>query len=142
MKSDVIANKIESVRRCVTRIEQVTPATVEALMDHIDAQDILCLNLERAVQMTVDIAAHVLAATESKVPDTMADSFRLLDKAGVITTEVSEVMIKAVGFRNIAVHAYRDIDWAIVHAIARKAPSDFREYVRQVMAFIDRSPLP
>ncbi|HWU75333.1 MAG TPA: HepT-like ribonuclease domain-containing protein [Rhodanobacter sp.] len=32
---------------------------------------------------------------------------------------------KAVGFRNLAVHSYSSIDWAIVHAIATRHLDDF-----------------
>jgi uncharacterized protein with HEPN domain len=39
---------------------------------------------------------------------------------------------KAVGFRNIAVHNYGEIDWAIVHAIARHQLGDFTEFARVV----------
>jgi uncharacterized protein YutE (UPF0331/DUF86 family) len=37
---------------------------------------------------------------------------------------------KAVGFRNIAVHNYERIDWAIVYAIARNHRGDFQEFAR------------
>lgn len=137
MNKDVISNKIESLRRCVTRIETVRPPSAEALLENVDAQDILSLNIERAVQISVDIAAHLLAGMETAVPETMAETFRLLHQSGVIGQPLSEKLAKAVGFRNIVVHAYHDIDWAIVYSIATNGPSDFREYVRQVMLHVE-----
>ncbi|WP_416224083.1 DUF86 domain-containing protein [Thiohalophilus sp.] len=41
-------------------------------------------------------------------------------------------MRKAVGFRNIAVHNYQVVDWAIVHNIARKQIHDFKDFARAV----------
>ncbi len=41
-------------------------------------------------------------------------------------------MKKAVGFRNVAVHNYEAIDWAIVHAICHRHLSDFNEFARAV----------
>lgn len=137
--NEVIANKIESIRRCVTRIESTCPATTEMLMEDVDAQDILSINLERAVQLAVDMATYVLARCEIAAPDTMADAFRRLHDVGMLDSAIAEKMMKAVGFRNIAVHAYREMDWNIVHAIARQAPSDLREFIRQISNATPRS---
>jgi uncharacterized protein YutE (UPF0331/DUF86 family) len=133
--NEVLANKIESIRRCIARIEAVRPATHALLVEQLDAQDILALNLERAVQMAVDVATHILAGIETSAPDTMSDCFRRLNGVGVIDDAITSKMTKAVGFRNIAVHAYRDIDWKIVFSISTQAPADFREFVRQIMAW-------
>ena len=47
-------------------------------------------------------------------------------------------MKKAVGFRNLAVHNYEAINWAIVYAIARNHTADFQEFSRAVIAFRER----
>jgi uncharacterized protein YutE (UPF0331/DUF86 family) len=39
---------------------------------------------------------------------------------------------KAVGFHNIAVHHYKEIDWIIVHGIARHHLGDFREFAKVI----------
>ena len=137
--NEVVQSKVESIRRCIARIEALRPATLEQLVADVDAQDILCLNLERAVQLSVDIATYLLAGLDSAVPDTMSESFRELNKARVIDAVIADKMVKAVGFRNIAIHAYRNIDWAIVFSITRHAPEDFREFVRQVVASESKS---
>ena len=47
MDRDVVTAKLESLRRCVERVRIRTPASAEALNTSDDAQDIICLNLER-----------------------------------------------------------------------------------------------
>jgi len=44
------------------------------LAEDYDLQDIICLNLERAVQGCVDLAAHVIADADLPAPTTMAIS--------------------------------------------------------------------
>ena len=46
MDSDVVAAKLESLRRCIERVRTRTPASVEKLSTDHDAQDIICLNLD------------------------------------------------------------------------------------------------
>ncbi len=133
MDREVIGQKIESLRRCVDRIRQKCPATAEALANDPDTQDILTLNLTRAVQLCVDIGAHLIAAQESPAPDTMGQTFDVLANLLIISPEVASRMKKAVGFRNIAVHNYEAIDWQITHAIATHYLDDFAAFASAVV---------
>jgi len=112
------------------------PATVDALVKDLDAQDVIALNLSRAVQLCVDIGAHLIAGTQVKAPDTMGQIFDVLIQTGVLNADLAGRLKKAVGFRNIAVHNYQVIDWAIVHAICRQRLKDFDEFAKAVNSHI------
>lgn len=137
MDETIINEKLESLRRCVRRIEEKRPASVEELKSNPDLQDIVSLNLTRAVQVAVDIATHLLADSNQAAPETMGQAFRLLAEAGMIPNELAARMVAAVGFRNVAVHSYREIDWDIVHAICHDRLDDFREFARHVSKSLD-----
>lgn len=47
MDRDVIEQKLESLRRCVQRIQAKCPAQADALVADFDLQDIVSLNLSR-----------------------------------------------------------------------------------------------
>ena len=138
MDSDVVTAKLESLRRCIERVRTRTPASVEELSTDHDAQDIICLNLERAVQACVDSAAHIVSDSECAVPDTMAGTFDTLEQQDIVSRELAERMRRAVGFRNISVHAYQTLDWAIVHSIATTRLGDFVEFGRAIEALLKR----
>ena len=137
MDRDVVTAKLESLRRCVERVRTRTPESAGELSASCDAQDIVCLNLERTVKACVDIAAHVVSDSECAVPDTMAGTFDALERQGVLSRELAERMRRAVGFRNISVHAYQTLDWEIVHSIATKRLGDFVEFGRAIEAVLD-----
>lgn len=128
----VIERKLESLRRCVARIESRRPAELATLVADMDAQDVLVLNLSRAVQLCVDIGAHIVAASESAPPATMGDTFSRLAELQMLDAALAKRLRGAVGFRNIAVHNYEAIDWAIVHALSDGALKDFEAFARQV----------
>lgn len=128
----VIERKLDSLRRCLQRVEQRCPASPEALAGDVDAQDIISLNLTRAVQLCVDLAAHLLTDLEGPPPESMGATFSNLAKAGVLPEEVAARLRRAVGFRNLAVHNYDEIDWRIVHAIATTHLDDFRVFARHI----------
>lgn len=130
--NDILIEKTDSLLRCLRRIEDKRPETVDALIEDYDLQDILILNLERAVQQAVDIAMRILAKSGRPAPDTMRDSFAALREMSVITEHTALNMKHAVGFRNTAVHAYQQINWEIVYSIITEHVEDFREYLREV----------
>jgi uncharacterized protein YutE (UPF0331/DUF86 family) len=130
----VVNAKLESLRRCVARVEAHCPATVAELAKDIDAQDIIALNLSRAVQLCVDLALHRLSTTGQTTPGTMGAAFDQLAQIGTINSDLAQRMKSAVGFRNLAVHQYEAMDWRIVHAICTKHLDDFRVFAQALFA--------
>lgn len=126
----VVDQKLESLRRCVARVMAKRPDSVAELVADVDAQDVIVLNLSRAVQICVDVAMHYLASADSAVPQTMGQAFELLAIEGVIDTALAERLRRAVGFRNLAVHSYDTIDWALVFAISGDQLDDFRTFAK------------
>ncbi|MFA7239205.1 MAG: DUF86 domain-containing protein [Sulfuricellaceae bacterium] len=129
----LIEQKLESLRRALQRVKEKCPEDVEALINDYDAQDILALNLTRAIQLCVDIGAHLISSTEFPPPDTMGETFDVLNKAAIIPPELANRMKKAVGFRNLAVHNYEAINWTIVHIIAKHHLTDFEVFAKSVV---------
>jgi uncharacterized protein YutE (UPF0331/DUF86 family) len=137
MDKDVVLNKLESLRRCLQRVQDKTPASVDLLVDDYDLQDIIVLNLERAIQTSVDIGLHIISDLEIPVPETMAQTFESLKKAGCLDAAIAQRMAKSVGFRNTAVHAYQEIDWDIVYCIITEHLDDFKDFARQILLMTD-----
>jgi uncharacterized protein YutE (UPF0331/DUF86 family) len=135
MKSVVIKTKLESLRKCLDRIESKRPETLEDLIQDIDTQDIIALNLERSVQLCVDIANHVLSSLDDAPAMSMAESFERLSEKGIIPNELGKNLKKAVGFRNLSVHAYDKIDWQLVWNILEGDLMDLVRFLECVESF-------
>ena len=84
------------------------------LLEDIDMQDILALNLERSIQLCVDIANHILSTLDDSPAMSMAESFERLSEKEIISKDLAGNLRRAVGFRNLSVHAYDNIDWNLV----------------------------
>lgn len=137
MNKDVILNKLNSLKRCLQRVEQKVPQTKQDLHNDLDAQDIVSLNLQRAVQLSVDIAAFLVSDLDLATPLSMAEGFDRLEQARIISSSVCSRMKKAVGFRNIAVHDYCSIDWDIVFSVSTTHIEDFKEFAREIIEFLN-----
>lgn len=137
MDKQVIHLKLVSLKRCIDRIREKTPEKPEDLLFDYDLQDIIILNLQRAVQISVDIAAHILSGTDSKIPATMAHSFQILHEKQIISSPVAERMQKSIGFRNIAVHEYISLNWNFIYSIITTNIDDFKDYASEIVKWMD-----
>jgi uncharacterized protein YutE (UPF0331/DUF86 family) len=63
-----------------------------------------------ALEGCVDAAQHVCASEGYGPPDTNADAMRVLGDHGVLSDALAQQMAKAVGFRNVLVRGYLDVD--------------------------------
>jgi uncharacterized protein YutE (UPF0331/DUF86 family) len=133
----IVERKLDSLQRCLARIAYKRPETAEVLKADIDLQDVLVLNLSRAVQVCVDLATHLISDLSLPPPDTMGEAFDRLATAGALDAALALRMKKAVGFRNIAVHAYDTMDWDIVFTIASRHLQDFADFARVIATRLD-----
>lgn len=134
MDRAVIEQKLESLRRCIARIESKRPFTSQQLAEDFDLQDIVALNLTRAVQLSVDMAAHLVSSMGVPAPNTMGESFDRLAQAGIIEPVLTQHLKRAVGFRNLAVHNYSNVNWDTVHAIVEHHLGDFKTFAAAVVS--------
>lgn len=134
----IIGEKLVSLKRCLDRITLHTPATVEVLQSDFDAQDIISLNIQRAVQISVDIAAHILSEQLHEQAPTMAETFLTLARYGVLDSQLASRLAKAVGFRNIAVHEYDALDMNILYSIITKEIGCFYEFADTVLRIVNK----
>ena len=138
MDREVVEQKLESLRRCLIRIQTKCPADALVLAADFDLQDIVSLNLSRAVQLSVDIGAHLIASMEVPPPGTMGQTFDLLAQQGVLGQELANRLKKSVGFRNIAVHNYDSINWLIVHSIVKNHLNEFSEFANSIVEWLEK----
>lgn len=120
-----IFRKVESISRCVKRIEQERQFN---LFEDIVHQDALLLNLQRACQTTIDIALHIVKQKQMGIPNTAVEVFEILYAQNIIPLELFESMRSKVGFRNIMVHDYTELDLNIVKSIIEKHLADFTAF--------------
>ena len=140
MPDDVILNKAEIIERCIVRVKETYGRDPAALDSDYGIQDVIILNLERACQAAIDLGMRWIRIEALGVPKDSRDAFSLLAAAGMLSGDLSDSLKKMVGFRNIAVHDYREIDFAIVKAIIERDFPDFRELIRLGLQHVPHRP--
>ena len=128
MNRDIFLNKRRSLETCLARVDQKYSADRSSL-DDLDTLEIILLNLQRACEISIDLAMHAVASHSLGIPQDSRDSFRILKQAGWIDENLSHRMQNMVGFRNVAIHQYQDINLAVVAAILEDHLQDFGSFL-------------
>ena len=119
---DIVLNKAAIIERCIRRIHEEYRSDPDfKSATHMDA---LTLNIERACQAAIDMAMHLVAQQHLGVPQSSAEAFRLLEKAGLLRKELTRSLEGMTGFRNVAIHEYQELDEAVLRWIAEKGWMD------------------
>jgi uncharacterized protein YutE (UPF0331/DUF86 family) len=132
VERDVVLSKAATIDRCLARVAEVRSRPAGALLP-MDVEDIVVLNVTRAVQAAADLAAHVVAAEGYGLPDSLAGAFTLLERHGVIDPDLAAKMRQAMAFRNVAVHTYEAVDARIVEAIAAHRIEELRRFAGRMV---------
>lgn len=88
-----------------------------------------------AIEGCVDVAHHIGSSESWRAPDTNGEAIRLLGEHGVIEPDVAVSVARAVGFRNVLVHQYAQVDNEIVTDSLQQLDL-LRSFVSQVSAWI------
>lgn len=130
MADDVLLNKAATIERCLKRIEEEYRGYEQEFETNFTRQDSLILNLLRASETAIDGAMHLVRVGKLGLPQESRDAFKLLVRAGVLPPDLGGLLEKMVGFRNLAVHNYAELDLRIVRSIIEERLGDFREFAR------------
>ncbi|MGL4949158.1 MAG: type VII toxin-antitoxin system HepT family RNase toxin [Anaeroplasmataceae bacterium] len=123
MRNDVIINKIETIKRCVARIEEEYSNDSKNL-ENYTKQDSIILNLQRMCEATLDLAMHFIKIKKLEIPQTSKQAFDILEKNSIIDKKLSTNLQGMVGFTNIAVNDYQSINIEILKKIIENHLND------------------
>jgi uncharacterized protein YutE (UPF0331/DUF86 family) len=100
-------------------------------------QDAVGLNVQRASELCIDIANHLMKSRKLGLPQDSKDSFSLLQRAGLIDEAMAAALRAMVGFRNIMLHQYQRLDLAIMVEVVERRLDDFLAFANIALAASD-----
>ncbi len=128
----VIINKYESIQKCIKRIQEEYDSKIENLYNY-KTLDPIVLNLQRACELATDIAMYIVANRKLGVPQTKKEAFIKLEENKLISKDISVNMQKMIGFRNIAIHDYKQIEEEILADVIENHLTDLIEFAKEIL---------
>jgi uncharacterized protein YutE (UPF0331/DUF86 family) len=95
-------------------------------------QDAAILNVIRACDAAIDLANMAIRRRHLGVPNESRDSFTALVRENIIAPGLGDQLKRMVGFRNLAVHQYRELDLDILEAVIRTNLDDLLAFAQAI----------
>lgn len=126
---NILVAKVTTIEKCLNKVKEKRSASLDLFKADEDSQDIVLFNLMQAIQGCVDLASHIVSDEGYGMAGSMNEFFYLLRGRNLISVDLQEKLISAVGFRNLVVHEYAKLDLNQVYDIAIHGIKDLEEFI-------------
>lgn len=122
----LVAKKLARIEACLHDLGRVSPESIETDLVH---ERFVEHTLQLAIQAALDVASHIVS--DDRLGDAGSNHrlFDLLAKNGWLAPELVTPMHRIVGFRNVLVHEYDDVNVAIVRQVVEVHVHDLQRFV-------------
>ena len=131
VRHEVIHKRLRKLDEYLTILHQLQQYSLEEFLDSPERYGSAERFLQLAIESVTDMGNHIIADLGLGAVDWYSDIPRLLYEAEYIDVEMRERWIQMIGFRNVLVHDYLDINRNLVYSVLQDHLVDF-ESLRQV----------
>lgn len=136
LRPEVIRRRLEKIEEYLAVLEHMQRYSREEFLADAERYGSAERFLQLAIEAITDIASHVIAEKELGTVESGADIARVFHAHGCVDPELEERWIRMIGFRNVLVHDYLDVDRTIVYDVLTHNLADLRELAHVLAAFL------
>lgn len=133
---DKIDLRIEKLKEYINSLKKLKGVTARDLVEDEDKRFKAERLLQLSIETCIDIAELLIVEQRLPAPVDSGEAIKILGKEGIIDVKFSKEFAKAVGFRNILVHDYIDINYEEVADKINNRLSDFDLFAQEVAKFL------
>lgn len=113
-----IEERVEHIRNCVKGLERLLREREprEIVNDFVLLNAVLHM-LQTSIQSLIDCSARILSELGERPPRTYGEIPETLARKNILPSGKAETARKMIGFRNVLVHTYLDLDAKLLLAI-------------------------
>ena len=128
----LILRKLAELDEYNSQVKEFEQITVAQYLDDWKIKRIVERTLQMMIETCLDIASHIIADKELRVPMSYSDTFKVLHEEKIVSSELFGALDKMAKFRNVVVHHYEKIDAEIVYGIVKNKLDLFSAFVDEI----------
>ena len=133
---ELLLKRLAFIETCLRDLR--TLAHPEAIEVDVKERRFIEHTLQVCIQAVQDIASHIVSDERLGEPKYNSDLLNLLVGAGWLPNDLAPPLRAAIGFRNVLVHGYTDVDPAVVRDVLEHHLSDIEAFVHHVRGRLSR----
>ncbi|MBM7622964.1 type VII toxin-antitoxin system HepT family RNase toxin [Sporohalobacter salinus] len=128
-----IQEKIYYIKQNLGKLRELRNLSREEFLNDYRNYDTAKYNLQSAIEAVIDISNHIISRNNYRVPNSNADTFRVLNEEGILPNDKLTSYISMAKFRNKVVHLYEKIDEEEIYKILKGNLVDFEEFIEIIV---------
>lgn len=138
MRTEVIRTKNREIEENLKIIKEHLPENVEEFSNLGLMKDGIYKRIESSIENIIDICAIINTDLDLGIPESDESILDNLNKEGIISDEMTDVLKNMKGFRNILVHRYAYTDDKIAYSVIKENLNDFYKFIDIIEEFIEK----
>ncbi|MCL6639360.1 MAG: DUF86 domain-containing protein [Firmicutes bacterium] len=123
--------------KALENLDRLSGLAREVFLDDPDRVSSAKYNFLVAIEAIIDICNHIIAWNNLRPPEDYADTFRVMQEAGVFDGEFTTGLIHMAKFRNRLVHIYWEVDEELIYTYLQNNLKDLRNTLKQITGFLN-----
>jgi uncharacterized protein YutE (UPF0331/DUF86 family) len=136
VKTEVILRRLNKLDEYLVILRDLQKHSLEEFLNTPEIYGSVERFLHLSIETTTDIGSHIIADLGLGEVNWYSDIATILAEKQFISHELREKWIRMVGFRNILIHDYLEIDRRIVYDVLQNRLSDLYELKKIFAAFL------
>lgn len=132
---DKINSRLEALKEYLKILKSLKGITGQELVNNIDKRAKAERYFQLAIEACIDIAELIISDQRLPAPKTGRETIEILGKEGIIDKKLAEDFAPAIGFRNILIHDYLEIDYDQVADKINNRLGDFEKFAQEIAKF-------
>ena len=132
LNKDRIESKIIYIKENIKKLQKFKEISQDEFVADYRNYDAAKYNLQASIEALIDISNHIISRGNLGVPETNAESFKILAQNGIISEDKLTIFTAMARFRNKVVHLYDEIDNAEIYRIITEHLEDFDYFIKQI----------
>jgi uncharacterized protein YutE (UPF0331/DUF86 family) len=136
IKSEVIRKRLNKLDEYLQILYGMQKYTLEEFLSDPEHYASVERFLHMAIETTIDIGGHIVSGLGMGDVNWYSDIAAIMEEKGYISVELREKWIQIVGFRNVLVHQYIEVDRKIVYDVLQNKLGDLEELKKVFASFL------
>ena len=129
---DTVRKRAQEILSFTKELEELADISLDEFLKNSERRYAVMHLMQLSIESCLSLGNHIIARERLGIPQNYQDTFSLLEKGNIISTEFAEEMKKMARFRNKLVHIYWEIDYKQLYEILTNRLTDFKEFVKAV----------
>ena len=131
----VIARKIRELEKSIQQLRKLQSYSYKEIEDDLGKFWAIEHGLQMCIQIFINIGNHIIAEIGENEIDGYSDILDRLVKCDILPLEFAQNISGMIGFRNLLVHGYDDVDVKIVYDILQNRLYDFEKFIGYIQSY-------